>query len=34
MLLGNVELSLRIGGLRAKPSSQGDVNPNFMMLLT
>jgi hypothetical protein len=34
MLLGNVEFSLRIGGLRAKPSSQGDATPNFTMLLT
>jgi hypothetical protein len=34
MLLGNVEFSLRIGGLRAKPSSQSDATPNFTMLLT
>jgi len=34
MLLGNVEFSLKIGGLRAKPSSQGDAIPNFTMLLT
>lgn len=34
MLLGNVEFSLRIGGLRAKPSSQCDATPNFTMLLT
>jgi len=34
MLLGNVEFSLRIGSLSAKPSSQGDATPNFTMLLT